>query len=112
LNERLAKETAVPIYQTAHYEIRADGVPAVTAAIKEFVAYVAANEPGTRLYSAWQQADDPTKFVHLFIFEDEQAHEAHGRSAAVATFEAVYRPVLSAGPVVFTDYELVASNSD
>ena len=107
-----AKGDAVPIYQTAHYEIRADGVPAVKDAITEFVAYVAANEPRTRLYSAWQQADDPTKFVHLFIFEDEQAHEAHGRSAAVAAFEAVYQPVLSAGPVVFTDYELVASNSD
>ena len=31
-------------------------------------------------------------------------------SAAVAAFEAVYRPVLAAGPVVFTDYDLVASN--
>ena len=101
----------MPIYQTAHYQVQAEGVDAVKAAIEEFVGYVAANEPGTRLYSSWQQADDPTKFVHLFIFEDEQAHRAHGTSAAVAKFEAVYRPVLAAGPVQFTDYDLVASNT-
>ena len=101
----------MPIYQTAHYEIQSDAVETVKAAVKEFVDYVERNEPGTRLYSAWQQADDPTKFVHLFIFEDEQAHQAHGKSAAVAAFEAVYRPVLAAGPVVFTDYLLVASNT-
>ncbi|WP_265977636.1 hypothetical protein [Arthrobacter sp. MI7-26] len=40
----------------------------------------------------------------------EEAHEAHGRSAEVAAFEAVYQPVLTAGPVVFTDYAMIASN--
>jgi len=54
---------------------------------------------------------DPTRFVHLFTFADEAAHEAHGASDAVRRFEAVYRPVLVGGPVVFTDYELVADVS-
>ena len=100
----------MPIYQTAHYEVRADAVDRVKAAITEFVRYVTDNEPGSRLYAAWQEVDDPTKFVHLFIFEDEAAHGAHGRSDAVAAFEAVYTPELTAGPVVFTDYHLVAAN--
>ena len=69
------------------------------------------NEPGSRLYSAWQEVDDPTEFVHLFIFEDDAAHAAHGGSAAVKAFEAVYTRELTAGPVVFTDYHLVASNT-
>ena len=99
------------VYQLAHYQVRAEAVDRVKAAIEEFVAYVAANEPGSRLYSAWQEVEDPTKFVHLFIFDDEAAHEAHGNSAAVRQFEAVYTPELTAGPVVFTDYRLVASNS-
>ena len=99
------------IYQTAHYQVRAEAVDRVKTAIAEFVAYVAQNEPGSRLYSAWQERDDPTKFVHLFIFEDEAAHQAHGRSGAVAKFEAVYQPELTAGPVVFTNYQLVASNT-
>lgn len=100
----------MPIYQTAHYEVRAEAVDRVLAATTEFVAYVAENEPGSRLYAAWQEINDPTKFVHLFIFDDEAAHEAHGNSAAVKQFEAVYTPELTAGPVVFTDYRLVASN--
>jgi quinol monooxygenase YgiN len=100
----------MPIYQTAHYQVRADAVDRVRTAIAEFVGYVAENEPGSRLYAAWQERDDPTKFVHLFIFDDEAAHRAHGGSDAVARFEAVYTPELVAGPVRFTDYELVAAN--
>jgi quinol monooxygenase YgiN len=100
----------MPIYQTAHYQVRADAVERVRAAISEFVSYVAENEPGSRLYASWQEVDDPTKFVHLFIFEDEAAHQAHGQSSAVRAFEAVYTPELTAGPVVFTDYQQVASN--
>ncbi|GAA4031832.1 hypothetical protein GCM10023063_13440 [Arthrobacter methylotrophus] len=100
----------MPICQTATYQVQSYAVGRVKAAIEVFVDYVRANEPGTRLYSAWQDAEDPTKFVHLFIFEDEAAREAHGKSAEVAAFEAVYRPVLTAGPVVFKDYSMIASN--
>lgn len=100
----------MPIYQTAHYQIRPEAVDRVRVAIEGFVRYVSENEPGSRLYAAWQEVDDPTKFVHLFIFEDEAAHEAHGRSAAVKAFEDVYSPELTAGPVVFTNYQLVATN--
>jgi quinol monooxygenase YgiN len=53
---------------------------------------------------------DPTRFVHFFIFEDEAAHAAHAGSAAVKRFEAAYRPELSEGDVVFTDYQLIAAN--
>jgi quinol monooxygenase YgiN len=100
----------VAIYQTAHYQVNASAVEKVRAAIEEFVAYVASNEPNTRMYAAWQQEDDPTKFVHLFEFVDEAAHLAHGSSAAVRQFESVYGPELVDGPVVFTDYVVVARN--
>ena len=52
---------------------------------------------------------DPTRFVHLFIFENEKAHEANSQSDTVAAFEAVYQPVLVGGPVRFTDHVLVAA---
>ena len=99
------------IYQTAHYRVHEAAVDKVKQAIEEFVDHITAHEPGTRLYSAWQQQDDPTRFVHLFIFADEAAQAAHGDSAAVRAFEAVYGPELVEGPVVFTDYVLVASNT-
>jgi quinol monooxygenase YgiN len=108
--EYLDRGGTVPIYQTAHYQVQASAVEKVKAAIAEFVEYVAANEPGSRVYAAWQQHDDPTKFVHLFEFADDAAHQAHGRSDAVRRFEAVYGPELAGGPVVFTDYVLVADN--
>lgn len=101
----------MPIYQTAHYQVRPEAVDRVKAAIVEFVGYVEENEPGSRLYSAWQELEDRTKFVHLFIFEDEASHQTHGSSAAVRAFEAVYQPELMSGPVIFTDYALVAANA-
>src|SRR6476660_538851 len=100
----------MPIYQTAHYQVKASAVDKVKAAIAEFVEYVAKNEPRSRMYTAWQQKDDPTRFVHLFEFADEAAHEAHGRSDAVRQFEAVYQRELTDGPVVFTDYAQIATN--
>jgi len=72
----------VPIYQTAQYQVQTDAVPAVVTAIEEFVAYLSKAEPGLVMYKAWQQLDDPTRFVHLFTFADDAAHETHGSSEA------------------------------
>ena len=101
----------MPIYQTARYRVKPEAVDRVKRAIEDFVEYVEKNEPGTRMYAAWQEEEDPTHFCHLFIFEDATAEEVHGRSDAVATFEAIYGPELVDGPVVFTDYLEVASKS-
>jgi quinol monooxygenase YgiN len=100
----------MPIYTIAEYQVHAAGVQKVKRAIEEFVVYVRANEPRTRMYIAWQHKEDPTRFVHFFIFDDEAAHKAHAESEAVKRFEAAYRPELSGGNVVFTDYNLVATN--
>ena len=98
----------MPIHTIAHYRVRLSGVDKVKQAIAEFVPHVRANEPGTRLYLAWQQKDELTRFVHFFMFEDVAAHEAHGNSAAVKKFEAAYSPELVGGDVVFTDYKVIA----
>ena len=98
------------IYQTAHYQVNSPAVEKVKLAVEEFVRYVRENEPGTKMYTSWQEKDDPTRFVHLFIFEDEAAHATHGQSSAVRAFEAVYSPELVGGPVIFTDYLEVATN--
>lgn len=91
------------IYQTAHYQVNPGAVNKFEVAIADFVDYVKANEPGTKVYAAWQQKGDPSKFVHLFEFANEDAHRIHGESEAVRHFESVYRPELVGGPVVFTD---------
>jgi quinol monooxygenase YgiN len=104
----LEREMPMPIYQTSGYRVKASGVEKVKAAIIDFVAYVQANEPGTKMYLAWQQTDDPTHFLHLFIFEDEVAQVRHGQSEAVKHFEAIYSPELVVDEVEFTDFEMVA----
>ncbi len=98
------------VYTIAQYHVNAQAVDKVKRAIEEFVRYVKASEPGTRLYAAWQQKDDPTRFVHFFIFANEAAHTLHGESEAVKRFESIYAPELVGGPVVFTDYNLIATN--
>jgi quinol monooxygenase YgiN len=102
----------MPIYTIAEYQVRPSGVDKVRKAIEEFVPYIRQHEPGTRMYLAWQQKSDPTRFVHFFIFEDQAALAAHSTSGAVKQFESAYRPELAGGDVVFTDYELVGSNQD
>jgi quinol monooxygenase YgiN len=98
----------MPIYQTGGYQVKPSAVNKVKEAIKEFVAYLQANEPGTQMYLAWQEKNDPTRFLHLFIFADEAAQARHGQSEAVKRFEAVYSPELVSEEVVFTDYELIS----
>lgn len=98
----------MPIYQTGGYQVKPSAVNKVKEAIREFVAYVQANEPGTQMYLAWQEKNDPTRFLHLFIFADEAAQARHGQSQAVKRFESVYSPELVGGEVVFTDYELIS----
>jgi quinol monooxygenase YgiN len=68
------------IYQTGGYQVKPSAVGKVKKAIEEFVRYVQANEPSTHMYLAWQKKDDPTRFLHLFIFEDAAAQARHGQS--------------------------------
>ncbi len=98
----------MPVYQTGAYQVKPSAVDKVKRAIEEFVRYVQANEPGTKMYLAWQERDDPTRFNHLFIFEDAEAQKRHGQSEAVRRFESIYSPDLVGGDVVFTDYVMIA----
>ena len=98
----------MPIYQTGGYQVKPSAVNKVKEAIRAFVAHVQANESGTQMYLAWQEKNDPTRFLHLFIFADEAAQASHGQSEAVKRFESIYSPELVGGEVVFTDYELIS----
>lgn len=100
----------MPIYETAQYQVKPQAVEKVKRAIEEFVQYVRANEPGTQMYLAWQKEDDPTRFLHFFIFKDAAARTIHSQSEAVKRFRAVYTPELVGGDVVFTNFDLVAAN--
>ena len=99
----------MPIYETGGYRVKRSAVPKVKRAIKEFVAYVKAHEPGTQMYLAWQEKGDPTRFLHFFIFKDAAARARHGKSDAVKKFESVYGPELVGGRVRFTEYKAISN---
>jgi quinol monooxygenase YgiN len=99
------------IRQLARYEVRPEALERVLAAIHEFVAYVRANEPGTLRYEVWQERDNPTRFVHIFVFRDAEADRIHSESSEVKKFAGVLYPECLA-PVEFIDYQKVASNTD
>ena len=96
------------IYQSGAYRVKPESIAKVKHAIEAFVAYLQASEPGTQMYLAWQEKNDPTRFVHLFIFADAAAHARHRESEAVRRFESIYAPELIGGDVVFTDYEMIS----
>jgi quinol monooxygenase YgiN len=98
----------MPIYQTARFKVRPEARARCEQAIREFIAYIRANEPGTLRYTSLQERDDPTSFMHFFVFEDEAARERHASSEGVRRFTAVLYPETLA-PVDFTEYTVVAS---
>jgi len=98
------------IRELARYEVRPEALTECVAAIHEFVAYVRANEPGALRYEVWQEAEHPTRFVHLFIWRDAEANRVHGESAAVKKFAGILYPNCLA-PVEFIEYRQIDSSA-
>ncbi len=98
------------LHQLARYQVRVESLTRCLDAIHEFVAYVTANEPGTLRYEVWQQQDEPTRFVHIFIFRDAQAQRVHSESDAVKKFSSILYPECLA-PVEFINYQHIASKA-
>ena len=59
----------MPIYMTAQWQCRIGAEGTVAAALKEFVAAVDRHETGTRVNTALQNVNDPTRFMTSFVFE-------------------------------------------
>ena len=97
------------IYKTAHFQVKAAALAVCQQAVREFIAYVQANEPGTSLYLALQEQEDPTRFLHYFIFDDAEAEERHRTSDGVKRFTATLYPELESGRVMFVDHMLLAT---
>ena len=98
------------IRQLARYQVRPEALETCLAAIRESVAYVRSNEAGTLRYDVWQERDDPTRFVHIFVFRDARAHHAHSESPRVKKFASLLYPHCLQ-PVEFTDYQQLLSNT-
>jgi quinol monooxygenase YgiN len=100
----------MPVIMTARFEVQAEQRAVCEQAIREFVHYVHTNEPDTLLYTSVQEAENPNRFLHYFIFKDEAARDRHAGSAAVDRFTGALYPSL-VEPVEFTEYNLFATTA-
>ena len=98
------------IHELARYEVRPEALDEVLEAIHEFVAYVRTNEPGALRYEVWQESGHPTRFVHLFVWKNQEANRIHGQSAAVKKFAGILYPKCLA-PVEFIEYKQIDANA-
>lgn len=98
------------IHELARYEVRPEALDVCLAAVHEFVAYVRENESGTLRYEVWQEAEHPTRFVHIFVWRDAEANRIHGESDAVKKFAAILYPNCLA-PVEFIENRQVDANA-
>ncbi len=98
------------IHKIARYKVKPELLAEAHAFIREFVAIVKEQEPGTLSYDAYQERKS-FYFFHLMSFVDEQAEEAHRKSEHVKKLFAALYPICEEPPR-FGDLKLLATNSD
>ncbi len=96
-------------YIMAQYKVKSGRQAEVWPLVRDFVAAVTANEPGTLYYDAYVQKDNVT-FVHAMAFRDAAAEKIHTSSGYVKTFVGALYP-LCVTPPEFYDMKLVASKT-
>jgi quinol monooxygenase YgiN len=99
------------IYMTARFSVRSESVEKCQQAIADLVDHVTRYEPETRMYYSLQDAEDETRFLNFFIFENEDAEARHAESEALKLFnEAIHPECIE--PIELTTYTLVASTEE
>src|SRR4051812_32384743 len=95
------------IFRIARYTINSEALDACQDFIQTTVAATKAQEPGTLMYMVLQETDNPTSFVHISAYADEEAMAAHVVSEPmVTTIREVIGPAMVGAPE-FIHYQLV-----
>jgi len=97
----------VAIAKTAAFAVRPESLARCEEVIRNFVDDVTSEKAGTRVYVSLRERRDPTRFVHVMVFEDEAAEAAHRDAERTHRFTAALYPHTMEG-VAFTDCSLVA----
>jgi quinol monooxygenase YgiN len=68
------------------FKVKPDQIDEATRAIAAFIDHIEKNEPDTLVYRSYQDAEDPTSFIHYMIFRSAEAHHKHRDSVDCADF--------------------------
>ena len=90
------------------FEVASEKMSEAKTIIQTFISNIRAHEPGTRMYTSLQDAARPTRFVHVMIFQDEEAQLQHRNSAYVKEFTQKLYPICVVTPV-FTEMNHILS---
>ena len=93
------------VAKTARFAVHPDARERCEAAIREFVSALD-DEPGTRVYMALCERGDPTRFLHVMVFDDEAADERHRHAEHTRRFVETLYPHTLEG-VAFNDFTMV-----
>ena len=93
------------VAKTARFAVHPDARERCEAAIREFVSALD-DEPGTRVYVALRERGDPTRFLHVMVFDDEAADERHRHAEHTKRFVETLYPHTLEG-VAFNDFTMV-----
>ncbi len=99
----------MPIFMTAHYQVRPHAIDRCKKAIQNLVEHVKENEKETLFYMAQQETLNPYAFLHTMVFKDEVALTMHRSSKAAENFVKILYPE-TIDPLEFKEYHLTATN--
>ena len=100
-------DAPMKVCTTNAFSVDADRIDELRTILATYAAELRANEPGCVLYRILQQDDEPTSFVVLAEFVDEQAYRAHMASDHVARLRGQIHPLMgdSHRKTVWRDFE-------
>ena len=98
-----------PLVRTASFRVKPEMLHEAEEVVRQFVAAVKDREPGTRLYVSLQDKDDPTRFLHLMIFEDDCGEDDHSATTWVTDFTDGLAPCLDGGLTMAEFTELAST---
>jgi len=74
------------VFHTAHLRVQADAVDRFKARIERHALLSTGKEPGCRQFDVHQERTDPTLFLLVECYDDEDAFEAHRTSEHYLAF--------------------------
>ncbi len=95
------------LYKTARFKVHPERIDHVETLIRDFIDHVQREEPGTLLYQSLREVENGACFLHVMVFRDAAAEEAHRISPNTVRFAERLRPE-TLGGVEFEDYVGVA----
>jgi len=89
------------------FTVESNSLEDAKSIIKKFVRTVQQKEPDTLMYHSFQQSDEPTNFVHIMTFKNEEAMELHKYTEHCKEFVDRLYPLCAILPKASMYYEII-----